>query len=72
MTQVDDQTVIEFLKRQQVAKAWIEESLKVKLGDDFLAALKNGIVLCYLMSEIDPQAIPYVQVFPNNIAFTIN
>ena len=58
----DDQAVVEFLKRQQLAKNWIEEVLKVKLGDDFLSALKNGIVLCYLMSEIDPGAIPTIQV----------
>lgn len=59
---MDDQKVIEFLKKQVLAKLWIEEVLQVKLGDDLGAALKNGIVLCYLISEIEPGSIPNIQV----------
>ena len=62
MVQVDNNTVIEFLKKKTVVKNWIEEVLKVKLGDDLIAALKNGIVLCYLMAEIEPLSIPKIQV----------
>jgi hypothetical protein len=62
MSQVDDTAVSTFLKKQQIVKSWIEEVLQVKLGDELLAALKNGIVLCYLMVEIEPRAIPSIQV----------
>ena len=61
--QVDNNTVTTFLKKQIVVKSWIEEVLNVKLGDDLIAALKNGIVLCYLMMEIEPLAIPSIQVW---------
>jgi hypothetical protein len=60
--QVDNNAVANFLKKQLVVKSWIEEILQVKLGDELIAALKNGIVLCYLMVEIEPSAIPSIQV----------
>ena len=61
--QVDNSIVITFLKKQQIVKGWIEEVLDVKLGEDLIAALKNGIVLCYLMVDIEPRAIPTIQVW---------
>lgn len=60
--QVDNNDVSTFLKKYIVVKSWIEEVLDVKLGDDLIASLKNGIVLCYLMVEIEPRAIPSIQV----------
>ena len=63
MSQVDNTTVITYLKKQIVVRKWIEDVLKVKLGDDLISALRNGIVLCYLMVEIEPRSIPTIQVF---------
>eukprot|EP01103_Thecamoeba_quadrilineata_P007479 TRINITY_DN17353_c0_g1_i1.p1 TRINITY_DN17353_c0_g1~~TRINITY_DN17353_c0_g1_i1.p1 ORF type:complete len:823 (+),score=196.91 TRINITY_DN17353_c0_g1_i1:5-2473(+) len=56
---VADERVIEFLKTRRNVKAWIEEVLKVVLkGEDLHEALKTGIVLCYLMNEIDDSMMP--------------
>ncbi len=62
MSQVDDSKVVEFLKRQILVKNWIEEVLKVRLNDDLISSLKNGIVVCYLMIEIEHGSIPAIQV----------
>lgn len=60
---VGEAEVREFLKKQTLVKYWIEEVLKVRLGDDLIQSLKNGIVLCYLISEIDPFSVPKIQVY---------
>lgn len=62
MSRIGDSEVREFLKKQTLVKYWIEEVLKVRLGEDLLQSLKNGIVLCYLMAEIEPLSIPKIQV----------
>lgn len=59
---VTDETVASFLLLQQAVRNWIEESLEVPLDkEDLLEALRNGVVLCYLMQEIDPPSIPKIQ-----------
>eukprot|EP01112_Ceratiomyxa_fruticulosa_P020320 TRINITY_DN688_c0_g1_i1.p1 TRINITY_DN688_c0_g1~~TRINITY_DN688_c0_g1_i1.p1 ORF type:complete len:868 (+),score=238.12 TRINITY_DN688_c0_g1_i1:281-2884(+) len=58
---VNDAKVVDFLRAEHAVKSWIEQSLKIKLGEDLPSALKNGIILCYLMEEIEPQSIPRIQ-----------
>lgn len=49
-----------YLCRELSIKAWIEEVLSIKIGDNLAKALQNGIVLCYLSSEIHPGSIPAI------------
>mmetsp|Transcript_4307 Transcript_4307/g.15157 ORF Transcript_4307/g.15157 Transcript_4307/m.15157 type:complete len:783 (+) Transcript_4307:172-2520(+) len=51
-----------FLEQRAAVRRWIEQTLQVRLQDDDLVeALKNGIVLCYIMLEVVPQSIPRIQ-----------
>lgn len=63
MNPVSDQRVLEFLRTEAKVRRWIEDVAKVSLvGEDLLYALKDGVVLCQLMLEVDPNSIPRVQV----------
>lgn len=52
--------VEEYLCRELSIKAWIEDVLSIKIDDSLAKALQNGIVLCYLSSEIHPGSIPAI------------
>jgi len=58
---VTDDRVYQYLCTQKAVQNWIQKVLDVKLADDLHQALKNGIVLCYLMREIDERSIPMIQ-----------
>jgi hypothetical protein len=50
-----------FLNLENSVRTWIESTLNIPLRGDFMEAIKNGIVLCYLMRELDEHSIPRVQ-----------
>jgi len=56
-----DERIFEFLNIQKAVRLWVDETLDIKIDEDLLKALNNGIVLCYLMKAIDPNSIPTIQ-----------
>lgn len=42
------------LCKQTEAKEWIEAVLKEQIDEDLSISLKNGVILCRLIKEIDP------------------
>jgi hypothetical protein len=58
---VPDERVYEFINLQKAVKQWIEEVLSIKLQDDLHPQLKRGVILCYLMKQIEENAIPRIQ-----------
>eukprot|EP01130_Rhizamoeba_saxonica_P016478 TRINITY_DN7626_c0_g1_i1.p1 TRINITY_DN7626_c0_g1~~TRINITY_DN7626_c0_g1_i1.p1 ORF type:complete len:708 (-),score=155.76 TRINITY_DN7626_c0_g1_i1:72-2132(-) len=58
---VTDDRVYQYLCIKDSVKDWIQNVLSVSLGDDLHAEFKNGVVLCYLMQELDPRSIPHIQ-----------
>lgn len=52
--------VEKYVCRELAIKAWIEDILSIKIGDSLGKALQNGIILCYLSSEIHPGSIPAI------------
>lgn len=59
----DDQQVCEFIRTQRSVKLWIEDVLGIqgKLDEDLHNSLKSGVILCYLMLEIEERSIPRIQ-----------
>eukprot|EP01088_Endostelium_zonatum_P019435 TRINITY_DN6708_c0_g1_i1.p1 TRINITY_DN6708_c0_g1~~TRINITY_DN6708_c0_g1_i1.p1 ORF type:complete len:703 (-),score=192.48 TRINITY_DN6708_c0_g1_i1:79-2187(-) len=61
-SKVPDESVLEFQYKQHSVKLWIEKILHIKLeNEDLYSSLRNGVVLCYLMKELDPRLIPRIQ-----------
>eukprot|EP01102_Stenamoeba_stenopodia_P017514 TRINITY_DN6291_c0_g1_i3.p1 TRINITY_DN6291_c0_g1~~TRINITY_DN6291_c0_g1_i3.p1 ORF type:complete len:784 (+),score=250.28 TRINITY_DN6291_c0_g1_i3:93-2444(+) len=59
---VTDEKIAEFLATRQAIRDWIEEALEVPLDKQNLGeCLRSGVILCYLMLEIDPSSIPKIQ-----------
>jgi len=71
---VNDERLGEYLAIQQQVKTWLEDSLGIVLAHDFVSAerssLRNGIVLCFLLREIDPSSIPTIHP-PTATAFQL-
>eukprot|EP01103_Thecamoeba_quadrilineata_P016666 TRINITY_DN5625_c0_g1_i2.p1 TRINITY_DN5625_c0_g1~~TRINITY_DN5625_c0_g1_i2.p1 ORF type:complete len:802 (-),score=233.69 TRINITY_DN5625_c0_g1_i2:57-2462(-) len=58
----DNERLTHYLKTTVVVKHWIEEVLVIKLSSDLLDSFRNGVVLCYLMNEIQNRiVIPRIQ-----------
>ena len=55
--------VCEFIRTQRAVKIWIETVLNIngKLDEDLHKSLKSGVILCYLMLEIEERSIPRIQ-----------
>eukprot|EP01105_Mastigella_eilhardi_P006499 TRINITY_DN18058_c0_g1_i1.p1 TRINITY_DN18058_c0_g1~~TRINITY_DN18058_c0_g1_i1.p1 ORF type:complete len:762 (-),score=221.75 TRINITY_DN18058_c0_g1_i1:78-2282(-) len=70
-TKIPGDKVQEYLAKEKAVRAWIQAVLSVNLGEDLYAALKNGIVLCYLMQTLEPSTIPYVHDTPDLPAFRL-
>jgi len=58
---ISDDRVLEFARARAGIKAWLEEVLSVKLSPNLHYDLKNGVVLCFLMNELDPALVPLVE-----------
>ncbi|EGC29927.1 hypothetical protein DICPUDRAFT_4855, partial [Dictyostelium purpureum] len=76
ISNVSDERVKDYLRTEVLVKEWIEETLKLKIREALLDALKNGIVLCYLANIIQPNIVPVITEksklgleFKNNIDF---
>jgi hypothetical protein len=55
--------VCEFVRTQRAVKIWIEAVLNIngKLDEDLHKSLRSGVILCYLMLEIEERSIPRIQ-----------
>eukprot|EP01101_Sappina_pedata_P002276 TRINITY_DN12522_c0_g1_i1.p1 TRINITY_DN12522_c0_g1~~TRINITY_DN12522_c0_g1_i1.p1 ORF type:complete len:812 (-),score=303.15 TRINITY_DN12522_c0_g1_i1:14-2449(-) len=60
-SQVSDERLSEYLKTQKNVHDWIESTLKIKLDENLLEALRNGIVLVYLVNAIEENTILKLQ-----------
>jgi len=42
---------------EKVIHEWIEDKTGMKIGDDFAAGLKSGVILCKLVNKLKPKTI---------------
>ena len=70
--------VEQYLCRELSIRAWIEETLSIKIDESLGEAIQNGIVLCYLSSEVHPGSIPaiheetkHLYLYKENVMFFI-
>ncbi len=61
--EIPAQVVCEFIRKQRAVKIWIEAVLNIngKLDQDLQKSLQSGVILCYLMLEIEERSIPRIQ-----------
>eukprot|EP01130_Rhizamoeba_saxonica_P006137 TRINITY_DN2436_c0_g1_i5.p1 TRINITY_DN2436_c0_g1~~TRINITY_DN2436_c0_g1_i5.p1 ORF type:complete len:713 (-),score=172.49 TRINITY_DN2436_c0_g1_i5:1884-4022(-) len=57
---VTNDVIADFLNVQHSVKTWIESVMDVSLNQDLHSDIKNGVILCYLMEEINARAIPKI------------
>ncbi len=62
-TEKEDIRICDFIRTQYATKLWIEEVLNIqgKLEENLHNSLKSGVILCYLMVEIEERSIPRIQ-----------
>jgi hypothetical protein len=62
-TEKQDLRICQFIRTQRSVKQWIEEVLNIKdkLDEDLFKSLQSGVILCYLMLEIEERSIPRIQ-----------
>jgi len=58
---VTDERLVLFQRTQRAVRDWIEMVLNIRVSDDLQEALRNGVILCYLMQEIEERSIPRIQ-----------
>jgi len=56
-----DSRFCEFIRTLRSVRSWVEETLDITLNDDLFISLKSGVILCYLMQQIEPGSIPRIQ-----------
>jgi hypothetical protein len=58
---ISDERLTLHLRTEKAVKEWIEKVLSIRLDDDLQKALSTGVILCYLMTEIEERSIPRIQ-----------
>eukprot|EP01096_Ripella_sp_DP13-Kostka_P016229 TRINITY_DN7856_c0_g1_i6.p1 TRINITY_DN7856_c0_g1~~TRINITY_DN7856_c0_g1_i6.p1 ORF type:complete len:960 (+),score=357.84 TRINITY_DN7856_c0_g1_i6:128-2881(+) len=53
-------TLDEFFVTEVAVKLWIERVLSIRLPNNFLPSLKDGVILCRLMLELRERSIPQI------------
>lgn len=71
INKVSNERVYQFKRTQYAVKNWIEEVLDIKgkLEEDLILSLKSGVILCYLMLEIEERSIPRIQENTGKLLF---
>ena len=58
--QTRQEEIDSFLLIEVATKLWLEQLLGITLERDFLATLRDGVLLCQAMLEVNERSIPYV------------